>query len=53
MVAEETGWPVDRIYREMPLRLVHAYEHRYYEKQGFHCYPKSWKTSLVELAKSF
>jgi hypothetical protein len=52
IVAEVSNERASKIIRDMPLRIVYAYEHLYFLKNGYSCRVKSFEQSLEELMKS-
>ena len=52
IVAEVTNERANYIIHRMPLKLVFAYEHLYFLKNGYNCRVKSFEQSLEDLIAS-
>jgi len=52
IVAETSHETGTYVLREMPLKMVFAYEHLFYIKNGYGCEVLSFKQSLDDLLKS-
>lgn len=49
LVSEVSGKDCEYIWTQMPLRLVFAFEHMYYLRNGYTCTVMSYEQSLEDL----
>tara|TARA_R110002110_G_scaffold207671_1_gene419846 strand:+ start:975 stop:1145 length:171 start_codon:yes stop_codon:yes gene_type:complete len=52
IVAEVANERASYVIHEMPLKLVFAYEHLYFLRNGYNCRVKSYEQSLEDLMTS-
>lgn len=52
LVHETSGERASYILRQMPLKMVFAFEHLYYLKNGYDCKVMSFEQSLEDLVTS-
>lgn len=52
IVSGESNERATYIIEDMPLRVVYAYEHLYYLKNGYSCKVKSYEHSLEDLMRN-
>jgi hypothetical protein len=52
IIAEVSNERATFVIHQMPLKIVYAFEHLYYLKNGYSCRVKSFEQSLEDLMKN-